>query len=65
MVNDGIEILRQEASLADTTYLFEQGALVDFHVDELVNLVRALFSDTLLRTNTINKLLNGHPTLSH
>jgi centromere/kinetochore protein ZW10 len=64
MVNGGIEILPQEASLADTTYLFEQGALVDFHVDELVNLVRALFSDTLLRTNTINKLLNGHPTLS-
>ncbi len=64
-VNGGIEILQQEASLADTTYLFEQGALVDFHVDELVNLVRALFSDTLLRTNTINKLLNGHPTLSH
>ena len=32
----------QEASLADITYLFEQGALVDFEVDELVNLVPAL-----------------------
>ncbi|KAF8906266.1 hypothetical protein CPB84DRAFT_1844516 [Gymnopilus junonius] len=50
-----------EASLADITYLFEQGALVDFRVDELVNLVRALFADTALRTNTINKLLSGHP----
>lgn len=51
----------QEASLADITYLFEQGALVDFKVDELVNLVRALFADTALRTNTINKILGGHP----
>ncbi|PPQ69821.1 hypothetical protein CVT26_014198 [Gymnopilus dilepis] len=50
-----------EASLADITYLFEQGALVDFQVDELVSLVKALFADTSLRTNTINKLLNGHP----
>ena len=51
----------QGASLADITYLFEQGALVDFEVDELVNLVRALFADTVLRTNTINKILGGHP----
>ncbi|KAK1221072.1 ribosome biogenesis protein ytm1 [Marasmius sp. AFHP31] len=50
-----------EASLADITYLFESGALVDFQVDELVRLVKALFSDTPLRTNTINKLLEGHP----
>jgi centromere/kinetochore protein ZW10 len=53
-----------EASLADISYLFEQGALVDFHVNELVNLVRALFADTSLRTNTINKLLTGHPVAS-
>jgi len=53
-----------EASLADITYLFEQGALVDFEVDELVNLVRALFADTALRTNTINKILGGHPPSS-
>ncbi|RDB23516.1 Centromere/kinetochore protein zw10 [Hypsizygus marmoreus] len=50
-----------EASMADITYLFEEGALVDFQVDELVRLVRALFADTPLRTNTINKLLGGHP----
>ncbi|KAF9530454.1 hypothetical protein CPB83DRAFT_850950 [Crepidotus variabilis] len=54
-----------EASLADITYLFEQGALVDFQVGELVNLVRALFADTQLRINTINKILAGHPTPSH
>ncbi|KAF9038459.1 hypothetical protein BJ165DRAFT_1531549 [Panaeolus papilionaceus] len=53
-----------EASLADITYLFEQGALVDFQVDELVALVRALFADTVLRTNTINKVLAGHPISS-
>ncbi|KAF6761606.1 hypothetical protein DFP72DRAFT_626225 [Ephemerocybe angulata] len=50
-----------EATMADISYLFEQGALVDFEIDELVNLVRALFADTQLRTNTINKLLEGHP----
>ncbi|KAJ8095227.1 ribosome biogenesis protein ytm1 [Marasmius tenuissimus] len=53
-----------EASLADITYLFESGALVDFQVDELVRLVKALFSDTPLRTNTINRLLEGHPVPS-
>ncbi|KNZ75119.1 Centromere/kinetochore protein zw10 like protein [Termitomyces sp. J132] len=50
-----------EASMADITYLFEEGALVDFQVDELVRLVRALFADTQLRTNTITKLTGGHP----
>ena len=51
----------QEASMADITYLFEVGALVDFSTDELVRLVRALFADTNLRTATINKILAGHP----
>ncbi|TRM65578.1 hypothetical protein BD626DRAFT_547026 [Schizophyllum amplum] len=51
-----------EASMADITYLFETGALVDFSVDELVRLVRALFADTVLRTNTIQKIMEGHPT---
>ncbi|KAF9454310.1 hypothetical protein P691DRAFT_717761 [Macrolepiota fuliginosa MF-IS2] len=50
-----------EASMADISYLFEEGALVDFEIDELVRLVKALFADTTLRTNTINKLMNGHP----
>lgn len=53
-----------EASLADITYLFEEGALVDFETDELVKLVRALFADTPLRTTTINKLLTASPTSS-
>ncbi|KAI0685608.1 Centromere/kinetochore Zw10-domain-containing protein [Cytidiella melzeri] len=53
-----------EASIADISYLFEEGALVDFSVDELVNLVRALFADTPLRTNTINKIMQGHPLQS-
>ncbi|GBE89597.1 hypothetical protein BKA93DRAFT_723614 [Sparassis latifolia] len=53
-----------EASIADISYLFEEGALVDFELEELVKLVRALFADTPLRTNTINKLLQGHPVHS-
>ncbi|KAF8075092.1 hypothetical protein FPV67DRAFT_1650064 [Lyophyllum atratum] len=40
------------ASMADITFLFEEGALVDFQVDELVR---------LLRTSTIGKLQGGHP----
>lgn len=48
-----------EASMADITYLFEEGSLVDFEIDELVKLVTALFSDTPLRTETIQKLQRG------
>ncbi|KAF7370529.1 Dsl1-C domain-containing protein [Mycena sanguinolenta] len=48
-----------EASMVDISYLFDSGALVDFETDELVRLVRALFADTPLRTNTINKLTAG------
>ncbi|KAJ7170492.1 hypothetical protein C8R43DRAFT_981936 [Mycena crocata] len=50
-----------EASMVDISYLFDSGALVDFEVDELVRLVRALFADTALRTNTINKLTGARP----
>ncbi|KAF8448945.1 hypothetical protein L210DRAFT_3388459 [Boletus edulis BED1] len=50
-----------EASMADLTYLFEEGALVDFEIDELVMLVKALFADTPLRTKTLDKIMNGHP----
>jgi len=49
-----------EASMADITYLFDEGALVDFEIDELVKLVTALFSDTPLRAETIQKLQRGH-----
>ena len=49
-----------EASIADITYLFEEGALVDFEIDELVKLVMALFSDTPLRAETVRKLQGGH-----
>ena len=48
--------------MADITYLFEEGALVDFEIDELVKLVTALFSDTPLRADTIQKLQRGHGT---
>lgn len=48
--------------MADITYLFETGALVDFSVDELVRLVQALFADTALRATTIHKIQEGHPS---
>lgn len=47
--------------MSDISYLFEEGALVDFEIGELINLVRALFADTPLRANTINKLMQGQP----
>lgn len=47
--------------MVDLTYLFEKGALVDFEIDELAKLVRALFADTPLRTKTLEKILAGHP----
>lgn len=50
----------QEASLADISYLFDEGALVDYETEELVKLVRALFADTPQRANMINKLVSGH-----
>ena len=50
----------QEASLADISYLFDEGALVDYETQELIKLVRALFADTPQRTNMINKLTAGH-----
>ncbi|EIW79411.1 hypothetical protein CONPUDRAFT_59149 [Coniophora puteana RWD-64-598 SS2] len=53
-----------EASMADVTYLFEQGALVDFEIDELVRLVEALFAATPLRATTIEKIRRGHPNFS-
>jgi centromere/kinetochore protein ZW10 len=51
----------QEASIADISFLFDEGALVDFEIDELVALVQALFADTPLRTTATNKFLAGHP----
>lgn len=50
-----------EASMADITYLFDSGALIDFELDELARLVRALFSDNSLRARTIDKIMEGHP----
>jgi len=51
-----------EASLVDISYLFDEGALMDFRVEELVQLVRALFSDTPMRANVIKKVTGGHPS---
>ncbi|KAH9967245.1 Centromere/kinetochore Zw10-domain-containing protein [Russula dissimulans] len=49
-----------EASLADISYLFDEGALIDYETQELIKLVRALFADTPQRRNMINKLTAGH-----
>jgi centromere/kinetochore protein ZW10 len=38
--------------------------LVDYDIEELVRLVRALFAETPLRENTIAKFMRGHPNVS-
>lgn len=43
--------------------MFDQGHLIDYEIDELVRLLRALFSDTPLRESTIQKFLKGHPNV--
>ncbi|KIY62088.1 hypothetical protein CYLTODRAFT_494881 [Cylindrobasidium torrendii FP15055 ss-10] len=49
-----------EASMADIRFLFDEGMLVDFEIDELVRLVQALFADTSLRADTIARIQVGH-----
>jgi centromere/kinetochore protein ZW10 len=46
--------------LADISYLYDEGALVDFEIDELVRLIRALFADTPKRAEAIAKLSSGY-----
>jgi len=50
-----------KGSIADLSYLFDQGMLVDYEIDELVRLLRALFAETPLRESTITKISKGHP----
>jgi protein transport protein DSL1/ZW10 len=51
----------QEVSDADIAYLFDQAALVNFEVDELLKLVKGLFEDTPLHASTISKISSRHP----
>lgn len=50
--------------MADISYLFDEGALIDFEIDELVRMVQALFAETPLRARTIEKISAGHPSPS-
>ncbi|KZP01463.1 hypothetical protein CALVIDRAFT_551874 [Calocera viscosa TUFC12733] len=50
-----------EASMADFTEFFREGMLVDFDVQEIASLLRALFADTPLRAQTIDLVLAGQP----
>ncbi|EJD47988.1 hypothetical protein AURDEDRAFT_183735 [Auricularia subglabra TFB-10046 SS5] len=49
-----------EASLTDISYLYDEGALIDFETEELTKLIRALFADTPMRANAIAKINGGH-----
>ncbi|KAH9040476.1 Centromere/kinetochore Zw10-domain-containing protein [Lactarius pseudohatsudake] len=49
-----------EASMTDISYLFDEGALIDYETEELVKLVHALFADKPQRANLVNKLVAGH-----
>ncbi|WVN86029.1 uncharacterized protein L203_101187 [Cryptococcus depauperatus CBS 7841] len=45
-----------QANLVDITYLLEQGALIDFTIDELVRLIKALFANSEKRDQIIEKI---------
>ncbi|EJU03789.1 hypothetical protein DACRYDRAFT_115110 [Dacryopinax primogenitus] len=53
-----------EASMSDFTEFFREGMLVDFDVQEIASLLRALFADTPMRAQTIDTVLAGHPSSS-
>lgn len=48
-------------SFASIMEHFSLGALIDFEVDQLIHLVKALFSDTPLRRKNLDILKQGHP----
>ncbi|BGP08035.1 ribosome bioproteinsis protein ytm1 [Rhodotorula toruloides] len=51
-----------EASMADIMFLFDHSHLVDFSPQEIVKLIRALFADSPLRNQNIEKIITqGHP----
>ena len=49
----------QSANLVDITYLFENGALIDFTPDELISLLKALFADSEKREKAIERIERG------
>ncbi|KAK4698605.1 hypothetical protein P7C70_g7668, partial [Phenoliferia sp. Uapishka_3] len=51
-----------EASMADILFLFDHRHLVDFSIDEISRLVRALFSDSPVRAKNLEHISRGHPT---
>jgi prophage maintenance system killer protein len=50
---------KQSANLVDITYLFENGALIDFTSDELISLLKALFADSEKREKAIERIERG------
>jgi protein transport protein DSL1/ZW10 len=52
------------ASIADISYLFEEGMLVDYDTTEITKLLRALFAESQLREKAIKRIEQGHPTKS-
>lgn len=48
--------------MADIMFLFDHSHLVDFSPQEIVKLIRALFADSPLRNQNIEKIITqGHP----
>lgn len=51
----------QSIKQADILFLFDNGHLVDFSTGEIAKLVRALFSDSPLRSKNLVHIMKGHP----
>ncbi|KAM0748203.1 hypothetical protein T439DRAFT_76171 [Meredithblackwellia eburnea MCA 4105] len=50
-----------EASMADILFLFDHRHLVDFSIEEIARLVRALFADSPTRAKNLEHIMQGHP----
>lgn len=48
-------------SKADILFLFDHRHLVDFSIDEISRLVRALFADSPMRAKNLDHIARGHP----
>lgn len=61
---DTEHVLISRSVQADILFLFDHGHLVDFSPQEIVRLIRALFSESPLRNRNVEKILAGHPAVS-
>ncbi|KAG0144181.1 hypothetical protein CROQUDRAFT_660349 [Cronartium quercuum f. sp. fusiforme G11] len=53
-----------EASMADIMWMYQEGLLLEFSINEIIGLIKSLFSDSELRAKNID-ILNHHHQQQH